>query len=338
MKLLKWFWKHKIISTILIIVVVVLFWNFFVKDGNGQFETATVERGTVREELILSGSIIADEHAYLRFPTSGMLSYVGVAEGEHVVQGQLLGKMDTTVLNSAFEQAKAALRAAEANVDAVHDSVKNNDTTETFDERNTRTSAEATKDRAYEAYVQAQYNLRNSSMYAPFTGLVVSVGHPFAGVNVLPTETMFELLNPDTMYFSVTADQTEINQISLGDKVSIELDAADGVELTGTVSYISFAPIQGEIGSVYSIKVSFDNLGTGDFDYRVGMTGDAHFVLNKKDDVLYAPTTFIQRTGDTNTLLINDGKDSINVTIGLEGEDNVEVSGDGITEGLTIYD
>jgi len=338
MKLLKWFWNHKIVSAILVIVSIVLFWNFFVKNGNGQFETATVERGTVTEELILSGSIVADEHAYLRFPASGKLSYVGVTEGEQVVRGQLLGKMDTTLLNSAYEQAKSALRAAEANVDAVHDSVKDNDSTETFDERNTRTTAETTKDRAYEAFVQAEYNLRNSSIYAPFAGLVITVGHPFAGVNVLPTETMFELLNPETMYFSVTADQTEINQIALGDKVYIELDAADGVELTGAVSYISFAPIQGEVGSVYSIKVSLDNLGTGDFDYRVGMTGDAHFVLNKKDDVLYVPTTFIQRTGDTNTLLIDDGKDSISVTIGLEGEDNVEVSGEGITEGLTIYD
>src|SRR3989344_809946 len=199
----------------LIVILVVLFavgflvWKFTLGKKE-EVETAKVERGTVAEELVLSGEIDADEYAKLTFPTSGKIAWVGISEGDEVKRGQALTKLDTTVLNTTFQQARAALRAAEATVEKVHDQVKDHAGDETFTQKDTRTAAEAAKDEAYDAYIAAEYNLRNSTLTSPFAGIVTFLAHPFSGVNVLVTETQVEVINPDTIYFDVSADQTEV--------------------------------------------------------------------------------------------------------------------------------
>lgn len=338
MGILKWFWNHKRISLVVIIIATVgIWWQFF--RGNGEeLDEAVVQRGVVIEELILTGEIIADEHVFLKFPVSGKISYVGAREGDVVKKGKLLGKLNTISLNSTYQRARADLRAADANVDEVHDDVKDNDDDETFAIKNTRTAAEVAKDKAWENFKIAEYNLNNSSLYAPFDGHVVNVAHPFAGINILATENMFEILNPETMYFSVSADQTEVGSITEGQKVKIILDAHSEEELVGTVSFVAFAPIQGEIGAVYSIKVVFDEIRDNGFKYRIGMTGDAKFEISRNTNVFYVPNTFVQSKRGEDNLLINNGNDEIKIKVGLEGEERVEISGDGVSEGLAVYD
>ena len=307
------------------------------RGGNGELEESTVQRGEVIEELILSGEIVADEHAQLTFPTSGRITWINVVEGDQVKKGQALAKLDTVVLSSALQRARADLRAAEANLEEVHDEVKGRDADETFEEKNTRTAAEVAKDKAYEAVIIAGENLRNSTLVSPFDGLVTYVANPFSGVNVLATQTQIEVINPDTIHFEVSADQMEVVDIKIGEEVKIVLDAVDEKEFTGTVTYVSYAPEVGEVGSVYSVRLNFADLANNGFVYRVGMTGDAHFVLSKKDDVLWVPSGFVNSDSGGDYLSTNNGKDKVYIEVGLEGEDRTEVVGN-ISEGLAIYD
>ena len=95
----KWFW--------VIIVVLVLGIGFFLIKGKSKKEVVTskVERGTVSEELILTGSIKAEKHSLLVFPTYGKIAWVGVTEGQKVSKGQALISLDKTVLNTTYQQA-----------------------------------------------------------------------------------------------------------------------------------------------------------------------------------------------------------------------------------------
>lgn len=335
--IIKWFWNHKKISLVLIIIIGALYWWFFVKNGNDEFEESSVMRGEVEEELILSGTVVADEHAKLAFATGGTISYVGVTEGDEVVKGKLLAKIDTIGLNSTLQRARADLRAQEANVAEVLDDVKGNDEDETFEEKNTRTAAEVAKDKAYEAVLIAEDNLRKASLYAPFKGIVTYVANPFSGVNVLATQTQIEVINPETIHFEVAADQTEVTDIKLNDRVSILLDSNGEKELAGVVTYISYSTKAGEIGAVYEVKIEFDDFTNGNFTYRVGMTGDAHFVLKRKNDVLYAPSNYVKSDKEGDYVLVNGGKDKTYVEIGLEGEERTEILS-GLEEGALIYD
>ena len=94
-------------------------------------ETANVVRETIVESVSASGEIDADQKADLTFQEGGRLIWVGVKEGDEVRRGQALAKLDTTVLNSAYQSARATLRAAEATVDNVHDQVKDHSGDET---------------------------------------------------------------------------------------------------------------------------------------------------------------------------------------------------------------
>ncbi len=336
---LGFFWRRKKLTAFLVIVLVGFgIWRGAVGRKNGDVESATIERGTVSEELILTGEIKADEHALITFPTSGKISWVGVSEGDRVKKGQALSKLDTTVLNSTFQQARATLRAAEAAVDKVHDDVKDRDDTETFTERDTRTTAEATKDRAWDAYVAAEYNLRNSTLVSPFEGIVTYLARPFSGVNVLAASTQIEVVNPDTIYFEVSADQSEVIDLHEGQKVNIILDSFTDDKLEGMIDFISYTPDSGEAGTVYNIKVSFVGNKIDLSKVRIGMSGDAKFVLSEVSDVFYTPPKFVN--SDTKGKYVNLSKknNKVYVEVGLEGEERVEIISDEVKEGDIIFD
>lgn len=333
-----WFWRHKKISLFLILIIAGLIYWFGFKNGNQEeLEESTVSRGEVVEEMILSGLVIADEHAKLSFPASGRISWVGVKEGEEVYKGKPLAKLDTTALNSAYQQALSNLRAAEANLAQVHDEVKGNDSDETFEEKNTRVAAETAKDKAYESVVVAQDNLRNSTLVAPFNGMVTSVVNPFSGVTVVAGTPQIEIINPESIHFEIAADQTEVIDIQKDEKVRIVLDSLENKELEGVVSYVSYSLSENALSAVYEVKINFVNLTNTDFTYRIGMTGDVHFTLNKKDNVLYVPSTFIKSDDKGTYVLTEKGKTKKYIEVGLEGEERTEISGD-ISEGTLIYD
>lgn len=337
--LLKRIWARKKLLAVAVVLVAgwLLYQRFVVLPRKTAVETARVEKGTVKEELVLSGEVNADEYAKLTFPTSGKVIWVGVVEGDEVKKGQALTKLDTTVLNTAFQQARSALRAAEATVEKVHDQVKDHSSDETFTQKDTRTTAEAAKDEAYEAFVAAEYNLRNSTLTSPFAGIITYLAHAYSGVNVLSTETQVEVINPSTIYFDVSADQNEVVDLSIGQKVNIILDSIPDEELEGEVVFVSFTPKAGEAGTVYKIKVKFVKDSFDVTKYRIGMSGDAKFVLSQKEEVLFIPPRFVKSDRNGKYVQFEGKNNKVYVETGLEGEDRVEVIGD-VEEGDTLYD
>lgn len=334
------FTERKRFLAIFLVVAVVSYFlvRRFIFPSTDGFEESTVQKGTVTEELIISGEVFAEEDAKMSFPTSGKIIWVGVSEGDTVKKGQALMKLDTTSLNSTLQRARADLRAAEANVEEVHDDVKNHSGDETFAQKNDRTAAETAKDKAYEAVIIAENNLRDTTLIAPFTGVVTSLANPFSGVNVLATQTQIEVVNPETVHFRVDADQNDVFKIKAGDHVNVTFDAMPDKAMPGIVSFISYSPDEGEIGAVYSVRIDFTDLENSDLTYRVGMTGDASFLLDKKDDALWVPPTFIKSEDGKKYLLTERGKKKVFVEVGLDGEERTEVISPDIFEGMKIYD
>ena len=331
--------KKKVFWVIFIAVLVASFliWKFiFNKKDN--LDSAKIERGVVAEELVLSGEVKADKDASLKFSSSGKVAWVGVIEGDIVKKGQALAKLDTVYLNSALQSARASLRLYDATVDKVHDDVKNHSSDENLTQRDTRTTAEATKDKAYEAVVQAEDALRNSTLLSPFAGVVTYVGDYFPGVYALVSEKIVEVVDPDTIYFTVSADQNEVVKLKEKQKVKIVLDSYSDKELEGEVVYIGLTPKEGETGAVYDIKVKFNGGETNLLNLmKIGMTGDAKFVVSEKSDVLHVPPKFVSSDVKGKYLKVGDGNNKTYIETGLEGEERVEITGN-IKEGDTVYE
>lgn len=334
----KIFKRKKLVVFILLVTAGFSLWRYLLAKKDGVSESVGIKKGTVTEELVLSGQINADEYAKLSFPSSGEISWVGVKEGDSVWKGQSLVKLDTTVLNAAFQQAQAALRAAEATVENIHDQVKDHSGDETYAQKDARTTAEAAKDKAYEAYVAAEYNLRHSTIYSPFAGIVTSLAHPFAGVNIIYSETQAEVINPETIYFDVSGDQNDIINISKDQKVNIVLDSIPDENIEGVVDFVGYTPKAGEAGTIYKIKVRILKEKFDLSKFRIGMTGDAKFVTGEKENVLYLPPKFVKSDINGSYVNLGNSKNKVYVKVGLEGEDRVEVTSDKIHEGDAVYD
>lgn len=327
-------WK-KLIIFFVVLIGVIIFFSSRVNKAN--IKTAEVKKGNIKEELVLSGNISATNYAKLSFETSGKIVYVGVKEGDRVYKGKLISKLDTTVLNSYYQIALSNLRIGDATVENIHDQLKGHSADENFSQKDLRTTAEANKDKAYEAVIAAKRNLDGASLYAPFNGIVTYLNHPFTGVYTSLAVVEAEIIDPRTMYFEVLADQTEVTKLTEGQDVAIVLDSFEDKTFEGKLENISFIPKIGESGSVYKVKVSFVDVDLENSKFKISMTGDAKFITQEKEDVLYVPINFLKQDKLGEYLKTNSKNEKIYVESGLESEDSVEVIGD-ISEGLKVYD
>lgn len=325
----------KILIVVIVVIGVVSF--FFFKNKNKDIKAVNIQKGNLKEEMILSGQINALNYAKLSFETSGKIVFVGTTEGDKINRGKLISKLDTTVLNSSYQIALSNLRAYEATAANIHDQVKGHDSDESYAQKDLRTTAEVNKDKAYEAVLQAKRNLDGASLYAPFNGIVTYLNHPFTGVYTSVGSIEAQIIDPTTIYFDVLADQTEVTKLKVGQKVIVNLDSFDEKEFEGVVSYISFVPKAGESGSVYGIQVAFQNVNLSESNFRIAMTGDAKFVVSEKDNILYLPSNFIKQDKDGSYVKSDKKGNKIYIETGIESEDSIEIIGD-IKEGQLIYD
>lgn len=326
--------RWKLLVFVAIVIAGVIF--FISRRNSKEVKTATIQKGRIAEELFLSGEVTAKHYAKLSFETAGKISFVGVTEGDKVAKGKILSKLDTTVLNANYQIALANLRAMEATVANIHDQVKDHSGDETFAQKDLRTTAEVNKDKAYEAMIAAKRNLDGASLVAPFAGYVTYLAHSYSGVYTTPTAAEVELIDPLTMYFDVSADQTEVTKLSVGQKVVVVLDSFDDKEFDGVVDTISFTPKIGETGSVYSVKVKFTNTDLLNSRFKIVMSGEGKFTISEKDNVLFVPSGFVKQDKD-GSYVKTSTKDRVYIETGIESEDNTEIKGS-ISEGQTVFD
>ncbi len=83
--------------------------------------TVTVAEGVVQSTVSGAGNVRAASELDLGFKTSGVVSAIDVSEGQQVAEGQLLAELNPTSAEVALEQARATLKAAEANLAQVEE-------------------------------------------------------------------------------------------------------------------------------------------------------------------------------------------------------------------------
>lgn len=307
---------------------------FFLRSRNkAEVVSTTVQRSTVREELVLSGSIKADNHTILSFPTPGKLSWVGVSQGDQVYKGQALMSLDKTLLSVSLSQAMNNYRSAQATANFALDSVQGHQTDENFSQIAARTQAEVARDNAYDAVRAARYNLANATLFTPFSGTVAHLSYTHTGIHI-PAQGVIEIVDPSTIYFQVEADQGDVTSLSSGQEVNIILDSREK-ELKGRVVFIALTPQTGQSETTYQVKISLNSIP--DSGVRVGMTGDAKFILSQKQDVLSVPLRYINTDRDGTFVYLGKPGNKVYVDIGVEGEDLVEITS-GVNQGDIVYD
>jgi HlyD family secretion protein len=131
-----------------------------------------------------------------------------------------------------------------------------------------RVSAAAGVEQAQVALAQAQLNREFAELRAPFAGTVRRLNLEL-GEMATPGMPVLALLDLSALRFEVAVADVDIGRVALGQAARVQLDALEGAELTGTVSYV--APSSERQGNVqtFLVRVELPN----DPRLRTGMSG-----------------------------------------------------------------
>ncbi len=296
LRFLRRFWW---IILIVLCAIVFAFWRL----GAGQAKVKgvnpyAIKRQTLEQELVFSGKIAADEHAVLHFQTGGQLSWLGVKEGDTVKAGSVIATLDQRGVRKTLEKYLNTYTKERLDFDN-EKKVRENIALpmNPYDRQN-----------LIDSFKKAQYDLNNSvldvelqdvalqysTLSSPINGIVTHLDTSVAGVNVTPT-TSFEVVNPDTMHFAASADQTEIVQLSQGMTGQITFDAYPEETYSTSVISLGYTPQEDETGTVYEVKLSIDGSGLG--RYRLGMTGDVGFITKQIPSAIAVPISYVKTEG-----------------------------------------
>jgi len=334
--------KIFLISLILLIVGLVVYNNFFSPTKIKKTESAKVKRGDLEEELTISGEIKAEEHTTLRFQTSGRLAWVGVKEGDYVKKHQRIASLDQRQLKKNLEKYLLSYVNERYDFEQTHDNYWQkqyalSDGLKREAERIIKKSQNDLNSSILDVELQ-NLSLEYANLWTPIEGLVARVDFPFAGVNITPAQAEFEIVNPKTVYFLASADQTEVIKLREGMAGNLILDSYLDQKIPGIIKNISFVPKSGETGTVYAIKFIFSEENIN-YKYRISMTGDLTFITKRLSNVLFLPIKFIKSEAGKKYVNVveNGNKVKAFVITGMETDSLVEVVS-GVSEGDVVYD
>ncbi|PIS15998.1 hypothetical protein COT62_00700 [Candidatus Roizmanbacteria bacterium CG09_land_8_20_14_0_10_41_9] len=301
----------------------------------------TVKKRNLKEMLTLSGEVDAEEKTTLRFQTSGKLAWVGVKVGDYVKKFQGIASQDQAELQKNLK--KYLNTYVNERLDFEQSKDDNSD-------KGLKTTLElAEMQRLFE---KAQYDLDNavidvelkdialkySYLYTPIEGIVVRAASPYAGVYITPTQAEFEIVNPTTIYFSITADQTEVWRLRQDELGEVILDSYPDETIKGKIYFISFVPKEDETGTVYQVKLGL-TVDNSAYKYRIGMTGDVNFLIKEVENVLSVPTSMIKKeNGKAYVLKLINGKPTKTYIKTAEEIDANTIVTSGLQKGDVIYD
>lgn len=165
------------------------------------------------------------------------------------------------------------------------------------------------------------------------TAVNIKEGERYAGGAIITIQ------DTDALVVSAEIDEYDIADVKIGMKAVFKTDSTRDEQLTGEVIFISPTPTPGS-DVTYQVKVRIDSDTSR---LRIGMNAKLNIILEETADVLTVPYDAIQQDekGDDVIYAVehteNGGviKTAIPVTVGVEGDYYVDVSGD-IKEGMEI--
>jgi len=279
--------------------------------------TAAISRGDVVQQVSATGTLEARQTVLVGTQVSGRVVELHADFNTIVHKGQLLARLDPSLLETAVAQARANLSASQAEAErlevAVADAILQTGRTRELADRALvpeadREAAEATL-RGLEAQVrsaraqvaqaeaaleQRQVDLAHASIYSPIDGIVISrdvdVGQTVAASMEAPT--LFTLAADLTrMLVNASIDEADLGQVAEGLRVRFTVDAYPGRSFAGAVSQVRLQPVVSQGVVSYTAVIDVANL---ELLLKPGMTATVAIEVARRDDVLRVPAAALR--------------------------------------------
>jgi len=320
--------NHKMSAGIILVIFLILL--FFLRPKPPKpVETTKVTHQNLVQTVSITGVVAAENAANLTFPFAGKIAYLPFNEGDSVAKGQVIASLDPSDLQANLRQAEQDFTAAKAASEKLYNA-QGYPTAESFDQKVARTAVDAAQNKAYDNVVKARKAIADSSLIAPFSGVLVREDVKNVGVNVSAGST-WTIIDPSTLEFKMEIDEADIAKISTGQNVNVNLDAFPDETLKLTVTNIDLVThTTSSGGNAYFVKANMP-VNT---KYRIGMNGNADIITGDLHDVLVIPFASVQNDNEVYVKTGNKFKLK-KVRLGLENDISAEVLS-GLTEGDEI--
>ncbi|MCK6506489.1 efflux RND transporter periplasmic adaptor subunit [Myxococcota bacterium] len=254
-----------------------------------------VRRADVRATVKATGTLEAVVTVEVGTQVSGTIQEVLVDFNDRVTKGQLLARLDTSILEADVQSASANLAVAEAGLaqaeahhtrmQALH--ARQAATTQELEAaRADHDVAQANLRAARVSLSRARQNLGYATITSPIDGLVVdrAIDQGQTVASSMTAPTLFTLAGDlARMQIVASVDEADIGRIQAGQAVDFTVQAWDEEHFQGTVRQVRLQSTTEENVVTYAVVVDVDN-ATGRL--LPGMTATVDFIVAEAPDVL----------------------------------------------------
>jgi HlyD family secretion protein len=288
----------------------------------GRYLSTEASTGKLTVTIAASGTLQPTRSVDVGSELSGTLEAVLVNENEHVTQGQVLARLDTSKLQDQVVKSRAAVAAAEANVVQMEATVAESranlnrqrhvaelsggkvpskselETAEASFQR-----AEANVNSARAAVTQARATLKSDEtniakavIRSPIKGVVlarkVEPGQTVAAA--MTTPVLFSIAEDLTkMELQVKVDEADVGSVALGQPASFTVSAWSGRSFPATIQRVGIGSTITDNVVTYKTVLAVAN---EDLALRPGMTATARIVTANRENVLLVPNAALRFT------------------------------------------
>jgi HlyD family secretion protein len=304
----------------LILIVVVLaaigvgagayYMNRAVKEP--EVKTAPVTRGDIVDIVPATGTLEAVTTVQVGTQVGGIIQELYADFNSIVRKGQIIARLDPTLLQTQIEQQRANVTRAEADLErlkvSLADAKQKLERAKALFERQLlpRTeletaevnvnstqaqirSSEAGLTQARSQLNTAQVNLAHTVIAAPIDGIVISRAvEPGQTVNAgMSAPTLFVLAADLTkMQVNANIDEADVGRMRPGQAVTFRVDAYPGEVFTGAVEQVRLQPTTVQNVVTYQTVINVPN---PELKLKPGMTATVNIEIARKNGVLRIP-------------------------------------------------
>ncbi len=321
----------KWLIVVTVICLVSVFFTGCGDSGNEGQETVEAMRGDLVISVDVSGNLEMPRKVDLSFGTSGMVEAIMVEEGDRVVEGETLAKLDAPSLEASVAMAELDLEqtiypyysythardvpgiwlALDEAKDDLEEAQGLLDEGKIDEAQLLLEQVEQSLDKAKEKSEsrvwalplsvkmvelqldQAQAELDKTIITASFDGVVAAV-YIKEGQQLSAmtyANPAISLIDPSEIKMNGVIDEIDVPKVKLGQEAIVILDALPDKEVKGRITFISPESTT-EMGVVfYKTTITLEN---PDEELKDGMSATAEIIIEQHDDVLLIPNRAIQ--------------------------------------------
>ena len=226
------------------------------KGGKGQrapssVEVATAKEGQLSDDIAAIGSLVSEESVDIAAETNGRIVEILFADGAPVGMGDVLFRLDQTLLKAQVADAQERLALAKSVVERNAALVKSRNIAQSVVDQTATELALAES-----ALALAQVQLGKLTVVAPFSGRTgfrnVSVGaYVQAGAPLVHVEKI------DLLKAAFSVPELNFSRLALGQSITVTADAVPGETFEAKISAID--PLLDINGRALRVRADLDN-------------------------------------------------------------------------------